>query len=239
MMIKDAFSVLLLTLKDTWEELYSLIIVNMAWFFAVVGLPVLLLSLGNVIVSIAAFVLFVLLFPATIPGIYVVGSIVAHGKTFHFSDFIGGVKKYWWRGLLWFLANLAVIAIIYVDIQFYPTFLQSIFGIMLGGMFIALFVFWAIMQMYFWPLLIEQDQPNLLRAWRNAAFLVLANPFYAFFTGVFSLIFLAISIGLGLIPLAFVGVVLQAVLASNAVLTLLVKFKLIEEVRPAPMTDGR
>lgn len=239
MMIKDAFSVLWLTLKDTWEELYSLIIVNMAWFFVVVGLPVLLLSLNNIVVSTAALALFVLLFPATIPGIYAVGNIVAHGKTFHFSDFLEGIKKYWWRGLLWFLANLIVILVIIADIRFYPMWLQSFFGIILGGMFMALFVFWCVMQMYFWPLLIEQDRPNLLRAWRNAALLVLANPFYAFFIAVFSLIFLAISIGLGLIPLAFVGMVVQAVLGNNAVLTLLVKFKVIKEARPAPLTHGK
>jgi len=238
-MIKEAFSVLWLTLKDTWEELYSLIIVNMAWFFAVVGLPVLLLSLNNWVVSIAAIALFVLLFPATLPGIYVVGSIVAHGKTFHFSDFIEGIKKYWWRGLLWFLANLVVILVIIADIQFYPTLLQSLWGVALGGIFMALFVFWSVMQLYFWPLLIEQDKPNLFRAWRNAAFLILANPFYAFFIAVFSLIFMAVSIGLGLIPLAFVGMVIQAVLAGNAVLTLLVKFKVIEEARPEPISQGR
>ena len=91
MMIREAMSVFWQTLKDTWEELFQLAIVNLVWLFSaltIIGLPV------------------------TTAGMYYVTNRVAHGKTFHFSDFIDGIKLYWWRSLLWFLANVVIILLV-------------------------------------------------------------------------------------------------------------------------------
>ena len=73
----------------------------------------------------------------------------------------------------------------------------------------------------------------MLLAWRNAAFMVLANPFYAFFVVSFSVVLLGVSAALTL-PLVFIGMALLGLLGNNAVLTLLVKFGIIEEARPKP-----
>ena len=104
MMIKESTSVFWQTLKDTWEELYSIAIVNLVWLFA-------------------SFT--VVLFPVTLAGMYYVTNRVAHGKTFHFSDFIEGIKKLWWRSLLWFLANIAFVGLIFLNLNFYPTQFQG------------------------------------------------------------------------------------------------------------------
>ncbi|MHB0859099.1 MAG: YesL family protein [Anaerolineae bacterium] len=209
MMIREAMEVFWQTLKDTWEELYSIAIVNLVWLFA-------------------SFT--VVLFPVTAAGMYYVANRVAHGKTFHFSDFIEGIKLYWWRSLLWFLANIVVIALFVVNIMFYSSF-EGSWVVVVGGLWLALLVFWLSMQVYFWPLLIEQSETKMLQAWRNAAFLILANPFYAFFIVTFTVVLFAVSTVLTL-PLIFVGMGLVAILGNNAVLTLLVKFNLMEEARP-------
>lgn len=48
MMIREAMGVFWQTLKDTWEELYSLAIVNLAWLFAfLVPLSLAYLLAGN------------------------------------------------------------------------------------------------------------------------------------------------------------------------------------------------
>ena len=87
------------------------------------------------------------------------------------------------------------------------------------------------MQIYFWPLLIEQEQPKMLLAWRNCAYLILANPFYGFFVVSFSIVLFGLSAALTL-PLIFVGMALLGLFGNNAVLTLLEKFGIIKEARP-------
>ncbi len=210
MMIREAMSVFWQTLKDTWEELFSLAIANLVWLFSaltIIGLPV------------------------TTAGMYYVTNRVAHGKTFHFADFIEGIKLYWWRSLLWFLANIVMILLFWMNVRFYPENFEGIWTIIVSGLWMALLAFWLGMQVYFWPLLIEQEQPKMLLAWRNCAYLILANPFYAFFVVAFSIVLFGISAALTL-PLIFVGMALLGLLGNNAVLILLEKFGIIKEARP-------
>jgi hypothetical protein len=215
MMITEAMSVFWQTLKDTWEELFQLAIVNLVWLFTS---------------------LTIVLFPVSLSGVYYVANRVAHGKTFGFGHFIEGVKKFWWRSLLWFLANILMVVLIYTNLVFYPNAFQGAWwSVALGGFWIALFAFWLTMQLYFWPLLIEQETPQMLLAWRNSAYLVLANPFYALFMISFTLLLVVVSVALTL-PLLFVGMSIVALLGNNAVLTLLVKFKIIKEARPGPLS---
>lgn len=209
MMIREAMSVFWQTLKDTWEELFQLAIANLIWLFSA---------------------LTIVGFPVTMAGMYYVTNRVAHGKTFHFSDFIEGIKLYWWRSLLWLLANIVFVLLIYVNLQFYASF-QATWSVFVNGLWLAILAFWLAMQVYFWPLLIEQEQSKMLLAWRNCAYLILANPFFAFFIVSFSIVLVVVSVALTL-PLIFVGMALLGLLANNAVLTLLEKFGIIKEARP-------
>jgi hypothetical protein len=209
MMIREAMSVFWQALKDTWEELFSLAIVNLVWL---------------------ASILTVILIPVTTAGMYYVTNRVAHGKTFHFSDFIEGIKLFWWRSLLWFLANILIVFLVIMNLQFYASF-QATWSVFVNGLWLAVLAFWLSMQLYFWPLLIEQEQPKMLLTWRNCAYLILANPFYGFFMVCFTIVLFAVSVALTL-PLIFVGMALVGLLGNNAVLTLLVKFGIIKEARP-------
>ena len=235
MMIREAMGVFWQTLKDTWEELYSLAIVNLAWLFAsLIPLSLAYLLVGNaglVWLSIPFLLAAIVLFPMTVAGMYVVTNRVAHGKTFHFSDFIAGIKTYWWRSLLWFLGNVVFLLLIYANLVFYPSQFEGPWVVLIGGFWLAVLAFWLTMQTYYWPLLIEQENPRMLLAWRNAAYMVLANPFYAFFVVSFSLVLFGLSVALTL-PLVFIGMALLGLLGNNAVLILLEKFGIIEEARP-------
>ncbi|MEA3407653.1 MAG: hypothetical protein U9R48_06195 [Chloroflexota bacterium] len=234
MLIREAMRVFWQTLKDTWEELYSIGMVNLVWLFSW-GLPVGLSTATKIpIVIIAGLVLGILLFPVTMAGIYYVANRVAHATTFHFSDFVEGIKRYWWRALLWLLANGAFVLLIYMNLQFYPSVFEGQWVALVLGFWIAVFLFWVMMQIYFWPLLIAQEEPKMLLAWRNSAYLILANPFYAFFIFSFTLVLLAVSIVLTL-PFIFVGMGILAILGNNAVLTLLSEFDIIENPRPKPL----
>lgn len=234
MLIREAMEVFWQTLKDTWEELYALGMVNLVWLFSW-GLPVGLGTATRVpIVIIGGLVLGVLLFPITMVGIYYVANRVAHAKTFHFSDFIEGIRKHWWRALLWLLVNAVFVFLVRMNLLFYPSVFEGPWVALVLGFWLALFAFWVMMQIYFWPLLIAQEEPNMILAWRNSAYLILANPFYAFFIFCFTLFLLVLSVALTL-PFIFVGMAILAILGNNAVLKLLSEFDIIEDPRPKPL----
>ncbi|MFH1086424.1 MAG: hypothetical protein V1772_11775 [Chloroflexota bacterium] len=236
-MIREAMSVFWQALKDTWEELYSLAIANLVWLFSW-ALPIGIgTATGVPIVIIITAVLSLVALPITTAGMYAVTNRVARGRTFHFADLIDAIKLYWWRSLLWMLANAVFVLLVYMNLWFYPTVFKGTWVVFIAGLWLAIGIFWLAMQMYFWPILIEQERPRLLLAWRNCAYLILANPFYAFFVASFSIVLLGISVGLTL-PFIFVGMALMGLLANNAVLTLYVKFGIIEDPRPKP-TGGR
>ncbi len=234
MLIREAMSVFWQTLKDSWEELLSLAVVNLVWLLSW-GLPLgLLASISALYVVIPLSVIGVLLFPITTAGIYVVTNRVARGKTFHFSDFLDGIRRLWWRSLLWLLANVVIIYLIYTNIVFYPRVFEGSWTVLLGGFWLAVLFFWLSMQVYFWPVLLEQGEYKILTAWRNAALLILANPFYAFFIVSFNLVFAALCLVLTL-PFVFAGMTMLGLLGNNAVLTLLYKLGKIDNPRPEPM----
>lgn len=132
------------------------------------------------------------------------------------------------------LANIMVCLLIYVNVIFYPSTFEGSWPLIVSFLWLGLLLFWLMMQVYFWPLLIEHEQHRMLLSWRNSAYLILANPFYAFFIGSFALVLLGVS-ALLVMPFIFVGMALMGILGNNAVLTLLHRFGIIEEYRPQPM----
>ena len=236
MLLKEAMSVFWQTLRDTWEELYSLGIVNLVWLFSW-ALPVGLGSATGIpVVVIVTLVLSLCLFAVTTAGVYFVANRVARGRTFHFRDFIEGIQLFWWRALLWLLANALFAFLIYLNLWFWPSNFQGTWVVFVGGFYLAAAVFWLMMQIYFWPILVEQETPKMLLAWRNSAYLIFVNPFFAFFIASFALVLLVLSVALTL-PFIFVGIALLALLGNNAVIALYLKFGVIKE-NPRPGASG-
>jgi hypothetical protein len=213
--------------------------VNLVWLFSW-ALPVVLASSFGAQIPVPLFFLCILLalaaFAVTTAGIYVVTNRVARAKTFHFYDFIDGIKRYWWRSLLWMLGNIVFIGLVAMNVWFYPNQFPGLWSVMFSGLWLAVGAFWLSMQMYFWPVLIELEEPKLFLAWRNAAYSILANPFYAFFMVSFSLVLFALSVALTL-PFIFVGMGLLGILGNNALLTLYHNLGVIEDPRP-PVPTG-
>lgn len=231
MLMREAAGVFWQTLKDIWEELLPLAVVNLVWLLAWAA-P---LSGGSLLASvpalaIALIVIGVLVFAVATAGVYYVTFRVAHAKTFHFSDFVEGARLHWWRAILWLLGNVLVTVILAANVLFYAR-VQTSWSAIVAGLFVALFIVWAAVQIYFWPLMLAQEQPQILLAWRNAFYLLLANPFYAFFVASFAIVLLVLSVGLTL-PFVLMGMTLQGLLGNNAVLILLEKLGKIESPRP-------
>lgn len=235
MMIHEAMQVFWRSLKDTWEEMFSLAIVNLVWFvswavpFALITvsampwLTVVLLALGLALGAVST------------SGMYYAVDRVAHGKTAHFDDWREGVGLHWKRALLWLVVNVAVAAAVVWNILFYGENFSGNWVVLMQGVWLALALFWLLMQIYFWPMLIQLEEPRLWTAWRYAAMLIIANPFYAFFVSTFTLLVLIISLLTGVV-LAIAGGTVVSLLGSNGLLILLFKLGKIQDPRP-PITD--
>jgi hypothetical protein len=231
MMIREALQVFWRSLRDAWEELLPLAMVNLAWF-ATWGVPFALIPSSPVPgLTYALLVLGLALGAISTGGLYHVADRVAHGKTAHFEDWREGVSLHWRRALLWLLVNVAVVLLVVWNIAFYGENLQGNWVWLLQGVWLALALFWAMMQVYFWPMLLQLEQPRLYTAWRFAAMLIVANPFYAFFIGTSTLLVAIVSIATGVV-LGLFGGTAMALLGSNAVLTLLHKLGKIADPRP-------
>jgi len=230
MLIRQAMSAFWQTLKDIWEELFPFGMVNLVWLFAWL-LPIGVgTSFGNIGFFIGL-ILAALIFPIPTVGVYYVANRVAHGKTFHFRDFLDGMRLYWWQSLVWMLVNILFLGLVALNFWFYPNNWEGNWTVIVSGFWLAVAAFWLMMQIYFWPLFLIQEEPKLLLSWKNAVFLILANPFYAFFIGTFSIFLFVLSAGL-VLPLIFVGMGITALIATNGVLILLHHLNVIPDPRP-------
>jgi hypothetical protein len=114
--------------------------------------------------------------PATF-GLYYFSNHLAHGENIDFKGLLDGGRLYFFHSWLWMLTNLVAAIIISGNIWFYASFDQT-WANFLQAFFIILGVFWVVIQFYTVPYLMEQERKNLLIAWRNGLFTILAFPGY-------------------------------------------------------------
>ncbi|MGC9359580.1 MAG: hypothetical protein ACP5G7_04280 [Anaerolineae bacterium] len=237
-MIGKAFKVVWQALRDTWGDLFMLSALNLIWFLG--GFSGLFLA--TLVKVWYPGLLAIVTYPIATAAIYPVAYRVARGKTFHLSDYWDGVKAYWWRAILWFLANILVIILWYVNLDFYAQQIPRIWNlpqipavwplILINGFWTSLFFVWLLTQMHFWPMMMVQEESNIVRAWRNSVILVLRFPVFSIIVGILSVILIVLSTVL-VAPLFLFMMGLVAVLYSNATLTLLVEAGIIEgDYRP-------
>ncbi|MHB9032904.1 MAG: YesL family protein [Anaerolineae bacterium] len=234
MLFSVAFMVVWRSLKDAWEDAFLLAVNNLIWLLFSIAGPALaygvykLFPVPAVIWSTIAIAVLVL--PLATAGMFHVTNRTARGYAIHVSDLFEGIKRYWWRSWLWLLASAAALGLVYISLGFYTNLVSGFLQILVGGFWLGIGLVWILMQFYFWPLLIEQSTPNMLRAWRNAFILVVREPLYSLvivfcvflLTGL-SIIF---SVAFMVAYMAIVGLI-----ANNATLVLLIKSGAIEAPR--------
>ncbi len=199
-----AFRVLWAAFKDYYEEMFTLAGANLLW--VVLSIPVITL-------------------PATTAGmLYLTNQIAHHRRSIEFRMFFEGIKLYWWKSYL--LAGLNVLAavIFYTNFRFYGQF-EGQWAVIVRGLFVGLAAMWALIQVYVFPMLLEQEEPKLRMALRNAAFLTFASPITTLTLVVLLAVVAAISVGLTL-PFAVAMMAVLGLAANEAVLALLIHFKI-------------
>lgn len=185
--MSDALAALRNAFARWWAEIIQLAFLNVIW-------------LGCQLVVIPG--------PPATATMYAVARRLADGEFLYphvvWSDF----RDVFWRAWQWGLANLVVLGIALGNFYAYRDFSGPGWGLLklLWG---AVLLCWLLIQVFYWPFFYEQEERSFRTTLINSARLLLANPGFGLFIGLFSLALAVAGVLLG-IPL---GVALMAWLA--------------------------
>lgn len=155
-----ALSVIRAAVVDLWDQLFLVVFCSVLWL-----LLVLLVIPGP---------------PATVALFYVAGRVVdREDHLLEFRDYPRAVARYFWLGWRWGLANLAVLAVIFVDLRYAPELVPASLVFPVQLFFNIALAFWLVIQLYALALLFQQDELSLRLAWRNALVMLLQNPLFS------------------------------------------------------------
>jgi hypothetical protein len=167
---KMALKVLGLALRDTWQQLWTILIVNLLFLVAIV-----LVIPGP---------------PATL-ALFYYGNRIAHGEFATERDFLHAIRRYWGPAWRWGFLNLFVIGLLTGDYYLVGGLTEnSSMAAFIQGLYLALLAGWVLLQLITLPFLFEQETPLVVHALRNALLFIRRN-------GIFTLV-LAILLGLSL-----------------------------------------
>jgi hypothetical protein len=205
--MSDAWQVLRKTLSDLGDELYLLAMVNVLW----VVLNLLLVT-GP---------------PAT-AGLFVLTHRLARGENAGLRDFFAGFQRYFWRSWLWAIVAGMGFFITGGDVVLTGRLLSAGYVNVVQGFFLMLLFLWAFLLLYAFPLILEQEQPSLRLALRNALVMFVANR--SFSVTLFGLALLAALLSSLLFALwGVITVVFLALLGNHAVLNRLAVHRAAQE----------
>ena len=138
-------------LSESYYNFFELVVVNLFWAF---------------------FTALIITAPAAVAGLYYTTNQLAHQKSISWRTFFEGFRQHFWMGWRWALMNLVAGFLLYVNVSFYGQF-DTQWADFVQGLFITMSVFWAIVQVFTFPLLIEQHDRRLRVALRNSLVIIM------------------------------------------------------------------
>jgi uncharacterized membrane protein YesL len=144
-------------LNDAWHALWELLVFNLLWL---------------------ALTLPLVTAPPAAAGLYYATNQLAHEKEANWQDFFDGFRRYFWLSWRWMLVNLLAAALVFANYLFYGR-LQAQWSSAVQGVFLGLLLLWVMLQLYTFPLLLEQAEQRVLTALRNSLVLYLRRPGFA------------------------------------------------------------
>lgn len=173
------------TLKILWSGLvnaydgaFQIVLANIYFIFTIMAAPI-LFSFTNFW---PALILLVVTVPAGFAGLYYTTFQVAASEPSDWKCYFEGARKFFWPSLRWTILN----GIIYFSLSFYflyfvdPAREMGLLGSAIVGLDLGIMAYWTLMQMLTFPLLLEQNQPTLRTALRNALVFLLRYPGISF-----------------------------------------------------------
>lgn len=183
----DALAVLKSALARWWAELITLTVLNVIW-------------LGCQLVVIPG--------PPATATMYAAARRLAEGEHLFGRDVWDDFRSVFWQAWQWGLANLIVVGIALGNFYAYRGFSGPGWGL-LKLLWRTILLGWLLVQVFYWPFFYQQEDRSFRTTLANSAKMLLLNPGFGLFIGLFSLALAGAGVLLG-IPL---GTALMAWLA--------------------------
>lgn len=189
----DPLSSLWEALQDAWDAALELILINLLW---------------------ALFTVLIVTLPGAMAGLFYTANRLAHREVVGWRTFFQGFRQYFWLGLRWAALNLVILALLGFNFWFYGE-IEPAWSEWLRGIFLGLIFLWVSLQLFTFPLLLEQEDQRVFTALRNSLVLYLSFPKYSLLVLFLTAVLAVISVLLQ-IPWLIITVSLSAFLASRA-----------------------
>jgi hypothetical protein len=217
------FRVLWLSLKDMFDELFQLLLVNLIWVLInapLVIIATLLLNAGSTVPGVIVALLAVLPMAPANAGLYTVAQRVTEGRTISWRLFFTGFREYLtlsWRVYgLWALGLTLILA----NMGFYGR-MGSTLGSFLVILFLYFLIVWFGLFIYIGPLMLLQSDKRIRVIARNAFFMALSRPIFTLLTLILMLLIgLVLGVLLPILPLGLTFALL-AIWSFRATTTLI------------------
>jgi len=213
----DALHVVRFSLRDFWDNLIFLIVLNILWSLTVL-LPIIpLFALGSVDLVWVLFLSFFLFLPLPIvsAALCLVTNQVSRGRAIGPDVFVTGLRRYWAKSLAVALINLVVLFIFAANLLFYSSVLEgswTLVALVVWGVVIA---YWLLIQLFWFPMILELENEKVLLALRNAAAMVIITPGFSLTCAIVIVMLAAVSVVL-MVPAMLLSASFFLLMANHA-----------------------
>lgn len=141
-------------LTEGFHNLAELILVNFLWFILTI---------------------LVVTAPPAAAGLFYATNQLAHEKPLGWSAFFEGFRTHFWLSWRWGIMVMLVGAVLVSNYLFYRTF-DAPWSSWVQGFVVGLCILWGVLNLYTFPLLLEQSDRRLLVALRNSFVMCIQRP---------------------------------------------------------------
>ena len=159
-------------LQDFWDALLPFVYMNLLWMI----LTILVLPA----------------FPAY-AGLIYASNKIANGEEGRLKLFFDGFKEYFWVSWKYGAINIIFYVLVFLNIRHYTQYEGTGF-VLLQYFFLSAAILWSMLQVYVFPLLLEQDEPTIRKALWNSVVIFSKFPARSLGLCILVLVILAVSV---------------------------------------------
>jgi hypothetical protein len=213
----DALRVVWYSLKDFWDDFVLLVVLSVLWSLTL-ALPIVpLFALSSVDFLWALALSLSLCAPLAIVSgaLCFLTNQVARGKSVSWGTFGDGLRRYWAKSLVVALINLIVLILFAVNLRFYGIVLEGALTTIALIVTLVIGVYWLLVQVFWFPMILELESERVIEALRNAVMMVLMTPLFSLTLAVVLVLLIAVCVVLW-VPAVLIMAALLLSIANHA-----------------------
>ena len=211
--MKDALQVIRFSLRDFWDEFVLLVMISALWTLTLLlpTAPLFLLTNVPLLLVLGLMLLLALPLPIISGAACYVTNQVARGKAANWGTFWTGVKRYWLKSLVVALVNLVALILLATNFQFYGVLLEGTWTRFALAIWVLVTLCWFLVQVFWFPMLLELQDEKMLLALRNALLMALATPGFSLTLGVILAVLIVLCVMLVVPAMLFMAALILLV----------------------------